>query len=529
MRNVIFKYLGEENTEALQQAFSHLQEAIDTAREDDGRGNRYARRRMLALRYYLRRLITEQPFIKKRLDGKITVVNTNTHECTAVIQGETGPVDHIKYYPPTTPPKVNERYTVNFEHKLPTKTMDENSGFEDGERWIKTIPGVVLWLYGRFRGGTMYRVRWPLVKDDPQHTSYDFETAVIIDEDGGTNGQVGGFGTPGLLGYHVPSRSIYFVNSRWRQSLSEPGNDTHISIYGKWGIGDPTLARAPGLMDVVSVNPDEDTENPERVWLGGALTELETSHYEGTEASPGDTVYKRWFRLAVSSNSGASWEFVSDRMSQERELLPRFPFIRTVVDGTINFPQSAFTLASGEGAGIGQAGNNITAFTPLKTNPRLADLNTTARADIEFRPRIHQGQAQLFSFDPPFQSGARSRRSYVGPTTDGKLWTYQQLLINRGSGPEDVVYRGVSADTLSWRWIEMPVMRLFAVSRDGVNAFGHNGTEWVTTEDNGEHWKAAPLVWQSRFNIVGHVNSDFILVSIPAGDKQAEEFVEEQD
>lgn len=177
MRNIRPIHLGEEEQSPMDPAFEHWRSAIETARQDDGRGALYGRRRMLALRYYLRRLITEQPFIEKRLEGKIIAVDTDLKECTAIIEGEPGPVEHIKYYPPQKKPKIGDKFSVHFEHKLPTRTMEENSRFERGERWIKQYGN--RWLYRRERAGeNLIRYAWP-----PPERPTDWNVEIVKESD----------------------------------------------------------------------------------------------------------------------------------------------------------------------------------------------------------------------------------------------------------------------------------------------------------------------------------------------------------
>lgn len=168
-RNIIPVTLSviEDTIEA---AFAALIRARDNTRQDDGRGNRHARNRMIAWRYYLRRLISEQPHFKKRVVGTITEVNETTKECKAIVEGELGVVEHIKYYPPNTPPKIRDRYLVNFEQKLPTRTLEDTSRLEDGERWIKILQGFELYYAGPRDGfglcHNVYKIPWPPAKID---------------------------------------------------------------------------------------------------------------------------------------------------------------------------------------------------------------------------------------------------------------------------------------------------------------------------------------------------------------------------
>lgn len=162
-RNIIPVALSvvEDSIEA---AFAALIRTRDNVRQDDGRGNRHARKRLIAWRYYLRRLISEQPHIKKRVLGTITEVDENRKECSASTEGELAIVDHIKYYPPNRKPRVNEKYLINFEQKLPTRTLEENSRLEEGERWIKLYQAQ--FLYYLDSSSILRRVPWPPPDDN---------------------------------------------------------------------------------------------------------------------------------------------------------------------------------------------------------------------------------------------------------------------------------------------------------------------------------------------------------------------------
>lgn len=187
-RNIIPKFLGEDDAE-ITQAFEHLKGAIKQARQDDGRGKRHVTRRMLAWRYYIRRLVTEQPFLRKAVPGTVIAVNTTAKSCNVVVPGEQSVVTNVKYYPPTKAPTIGSKHTVHFEVRLPTKTMNEDSQILEGERWIKLYRS--RWLYWVVNSGntaTIRRQAWPIDPNaDPEK---DIETLRVITKPSGYTSHV---------------------------------------------------------------------------------------------------------------------------------------------------------------------------------------------------------------------------------------------------------------------------------------------------------------------------------------------------
>lgn len=159
MRNIIPRYLGIDD-QLIHAALQQARDVRDAAREDDGRGTRLVTRRMHAWRYYIRRLITEQPFIYRVIEGTITAVNVGDKTCSVVINDEPGSFSDVNYYPPSQVPNIGDIHAVHEEIRIPTRTMQEDTEKELVERWIKQYR--VGWIYRKFAGeSALIRYQWP--------------------------------------------------------------------------------------------------------------------------------------------------------------------------------------------------------------------------------------------------------------------------------------------------------------------------------------------------------------------------------
>lgn len=263
-RNNIEKYIGEFDAD-IDDLFPHLRAAIQQARQDDGRGDKHVKRRMRAWRYYIRRLVTEQPFLRKAVPGTLVSVNTGSKTCSAMVAGENGIIDNIKYYPPTKTPAVGQQHNVHFEVKLPTKTMDEDSKIEEGERWIKLYGGQFLYWTGANDDGLtiIYRINWPgSDTDEPEVVVAPVNQTMTVDTGNGAtqetiSAELLGVDGNGLMWvqYDVVSmwaNSLQILNLRpnrsGRQLPLPPSN--RLRAYKDYGKGDalPIVTLPPGYV-----------------------------------------------------------------------------------------------------------------------------------------------------------------------------------------------------------------------------------------------------------------------------------------
>jgi hypothetical protein len=162
--------------QALHEALSRIADVRDEARRDDGRVERFTERRMHAWRYFIRRLITEQPFVLNIQLGIITAVDIINKTCTVVVDDNPSTLEDVKYYPPTRIPRINTKHTIYSDVKVPTRTMPENTVVEHVEHWLKQFGGD--WLYSKRPGSTdLRRYPWP-----PPAVDETWEVEIVNDE-----------------------------------------------------------------------------------------------------------------------------------------------------------------------------------------------------------------------------------------------------------------------------------------------------------------------------------------------------------
>jgi hypothetical protein len=124
-------------TADLHEAFTALATEQQRLRADDGRWRPHVRRRLQALKYRLRQLITEQPYLSRVEPGEVLAVDPVTKRCRVQLV-QRGEVLEVPFYPPAIAPRVGQRYNVYFEERLPLKTVEDDPVPEAVGRWLRT-------------------------------------------------------------------------------------------------------------------------------------------------------------------------------------------------------------------------------------------------------------------------------------------------------------------------------------------------------------------------------------------------------
>jgi hypothetical protein len=140
-------------TADLHEAFTALATERQRLRADDGRWRPHVRRRLQALKYRLRQLITEQPYLSRVEPGEVLAVDPVTKRCQVQLV-QRGEVLEVPFYPPAIAPRVGQHYNVYFEERLPLKTVEDDPVPEAVGRWLRTG-----------RTWRLYIMRWRV--DDP--------------------------------------------------------------------------------------------------------------------------------------------------------------------------------------------------------------------------------------------------------------------------------------------------------------------------------------------------------------------------